>query len=87
MGGSGPRKEKIWMTFSGRIKIMVSSTSLGSLWDVDDDTISGQVADERIKRGLLNIFAVLDSGAEGNALLANVAQRVPLKSGAFSKSG
>ena len=43
-------------------------TVLGSLWDDDNDMILGQVADDRTKKGLLKISAVVDSGAEANAL-------------------
>ena len=43
-------------------------TVLGSLWDDDNDMILGQVADDRTKKGLVKISAVVDSGAEANAL-------------------
>ena len=41
---------------------------LGSLWDDENDTILGQVADDRTKKGVVKISAVVDSGAEANAL-------------------
>ena len=37
-------------------------TVLGSLWDDDNDMILGQVADDRTKKGLVKISAVVDSG-------------------------
>ena len=43
-------------------------TVLGSLWDGDNDMILGQVADDRTMKGTVRISAVVDSGAEANAL-------------------
>ena len=40
----------------------------GALWDDDSDMILGQVADDRTKKGMVKTFAVVDSGAEANAL-------------------
>ena len=37
-------------------------TVLGSLWDGDNDMILGQVADDRTKKGMVKISAVVDSG-------------------------
>ena len=54
-------------------------TVLGSLWDDDIDMILGQVADVRTRKGLVKIFALVDSGAEANALPENMMQWIPLK--------
>ena len=62
-------------------------TILGSLWDDDNDMISGQVADDRTKKGVVKISAVVDSGAEANALPENMMQWIPLKPSSTSKSG
>ena len=62
-------------------------TVLGSQWDDDNDMIMGQVADDRTKKGLVNISAVVDSGAEANALPENMMQWIPLKPSSASKSG
>ena len=51
-------------------------TVFGSLWDGDNDMILGQVADDRTRKGMVKIFAVVDSGAEANALPE---KRIPLK--------
>ena len=40
---------------------------LGSLWDGVKDVILGQVADDRTKKGMMKISAVVDSGAEAHA--------------------
>ena len=45
-----------------------SGMVLGSLWDGDNDMILEQVADDRTKKGMVKISAVVDSGAEANAL-------------------
>ena len=45
-----------------------SGTVLGSLWDNDNDVFLGQVADDRTRKGMVKISAVVDSGAEANAL-------------------
>ena len=47
---------------------------LGSLWDDDNDMILGQVADDRKRKGMEKISAVVDSGAEANALPKNMMQ-------------
>ena len=60
---------------------------LGSLWDDDNDMILGQVADDRTKKGLMKISAVVDSGAEANALPENMMQWILLKPSSASKSG
>ena len=62
-------------------------TVLGSLWDDDNDMILGQVADDRTEKGLVKISAVVDSGAEANALPENMMQWIPLKPSSASKSG
>ena len=62
-------------------------TVLGSLWDDDSDMILGQVADDRTKKGKVKISAVVDSGAEANALPENMMQWIPLKPSSASKSG
>ena len=49
--------------------------------------ILGQVDDERSKKGVLKISAVVDSGAEANALPENMMQWIPLKPSSASKSG
>ena len=46
----------------------------GSLWDDDKDMILGQVADDRTKKGMVKMSAVVDSGAEANALAENMKQ-------------
>ena len=56
-----------------------SGTVLGSLWDDDNDLILEQVADDRSKIGMVKIYAVVDSGAEANALPENMMQWIPLK--------
>ena len=61
-----------------------SGTVLGSLWDDDNDMILGQVADDRTRKGMVNISAV---GAEANALPENMMQWIPLKPSPASKSG
>ena len=50
----------------------VRGTLLGALWDDDNDMISEQVADDRTKKGMVKISAVVDSGAEANALPENM---------------
>ena len=60
---------------------------LGSLWDDDNDMILGQVADDRTKKGMVKISAVVDSGAEANAFPENMVQWIPLKPSSASKSG
>ena len=62
-------------------------TLLGSLWDDDNDMILGQVADDRTTKGMVKISAVVDSGAEANALPENMTQWIPLKPSSASKSG
>ena len=62
-------------------------TVLGSLWDDDNDMILGQVADDRTRKGMVKISAVVDSGAEANALPKNMMQWIPLKHSSASKSG
>ena len=62
-------------------------TVLGSLWDDDNDMILGQVADDRTRKGMVKISAVVDSGAEANALPENMMQWIPLKPSSASKSG
>ena len=39
----------------------------------------GQFADDRTKKGMEKISAVVDSGAEANAIPEKVTQRIPLK--------
>ena len=51
------------------------------------DMILGQVADDRTKRGMVKISAVVDSGAEANALPENMIQWILLKPSSASKSG
>ena len=46
-----------------------------------------QVADDRTKKGMVKISAVVDSGAEANALPENMIQWIPLKPSSASKSG
>ena len=46
-----------------------------------------QVADNRTKKGMVNISAVVDSGAEANALPENMMEWIPLKPSSASKSG
>ena len=46
----------------------------GSLWDDDNDMILEQVADDRTKKGMVKISAVVGSGAEANALPENMMQ-------------
>ena len=60
-------------------------TVLGSLWDDDNDMILVQVADDRTRKGMVKISAVVDSGAEANALPEM--QWIPLKPSSASKSG
>ena len=62
-------------------------TALGSLWGDDSDMILCKVADERTKKGMVKISAVVDSGTEANALPENMMQWIPLKPSAASKSG
>ena len=62
-------------------------TVLGFLWDDDNDMILGQVADDRTRKGMVKISAVVDSGAEANALPENMMQWIPLKPNSASKSG
>ena len=50
---------------------------LGSLLDDDKDMILGKVADDRSKKGTVNISAVVDSRAEANALPENMMQWIP----------
>ena len=64
-----------------------SGTVLGSLWDDENDMILGQVADDRTRKGMVRISAVVDSGAESNALPDNMMQWIPLKPSSASKSG
>ena len=64
-----------------------SGTVLGSLWDDDNDMILEPVADDRRKKGMVKISAVVDSGAEANALPENMMQWIPLKPSSASKSG
>ena len=54
-------------------------TVLGSLWDDDNDMFLGQVADDRNRKGMVKISAVVDSGAEANALPENMMQWIPLE--------
>ena len=62
-------------------------TVLGSLLDDDNDMILGQVADDRTKKGMVKISAVVDSGTEANALPENMVQWLPLKPSSAAKSG
>ena len=62
-------------------------TVRGSLWGDDNDMILGQVADDRTRKGMVKISAVVDSGAEANALPENMMQWIPLKPISASKSG
>ena len=55
--------------------------------DDDNDMILGQVAEDRTWKGMVKISAVVDSGAEANALPENVMQWIPLKPNSASKSG
>ena len=66
---------------------MGALTVLGALWDDDNDMILVQVADNRTKKGNVKISAVVDSGAEANALPANMMQWIPLKPSGASMSG
>ena len=59
---------------------------LGSLWDDDNDMILEQVADDRTEKGMVKISAVVDCGAEANALPENMMQWIPLKTSSASKS-
>ena len=47
--------------------------------DDDNDMILWHVVDDRTKKGLVKISAVVDSGAEANALPENMMQWIPLK--------
>ena len=49
--------------------------------------ILGQVADDRTRKGMVKISAVVDSGAEANALPENMMQWIPLKPSSASRSG
>ena len=49
--------------------------------------ILGQVADDRTRKGMVKISAVVDSGAEANALPENMMQWITLKPSSASKSG
>ena len=60
---------------------------LGSVWDDDNDMILWQVADDRTKKGMVKISAVVDCGAEANAFPENMVQSIPLKPSSGSKSG
>ena len=62
-------------------------TVLGSLCNDDNDMILGQVADDRTKKGMVDISAVVDSDAEANGLTGNMMQWIPLKPSSASKSG
>ena len=64
-----------------------SGTFLGSLWDDDNEMILEQVADDRSKKGMVKISAVVDSGAEANALPENMVQWIPLKPNSALKLG
>ena len=57
------------------------------LWGDDNDMILGQVADDRTKKGMVKISAVVDSGAEANALPEIMMQWIPRKPSSASKSG
>ena len=54
-------------------------TVVGSLWDNDNDMVLMQLADDRTKKGMVKISAVVDSGAEANALPEKMMQWIPLK--------
>ena len=54
---------------------------------LDNDMILGQVANDRTRKGMVKISAVVDSGAEANALPENMMQWTPLKPSSASKSG
>ena len=62
-------------------------TVLGSLWDDDNDMILEQVADDRTRKEMVKISAVVDSGEEANALPENMMQWISLKPSSASKSG
>ena len=62
-------------------------TVLGPPLDDDNDMILGQVADNRTKKGMVKISAVVDSGAAANALPENMMQWIPLEPSSASKSG
>ena len=64
-----------------------SGTVLGSLWDDDNDMILGQVVDDRTRHGMVKISAVVDSGAEANALPENMMQWILLMPSSASKRG
>ena len=49
--------------------------------------ILGQVADDRTRKGMVKISAVVDSGAEAHGLPENMMQWIPLKPSSASKSG
>ena len=61
-------------------------TFLGSLWDDENDMIMGQVADDRTRKAMVGVSAVVDSVAEANALPENMMQWIPLKPCSASKS-
>ena len=46
-----------------------------------------QVAGDRTRKGMVMISAVVDSGAEANALPENMMEWIPLKPSSASKSG
>ena len=48
--------------------------------------ILGQFADDRTGKGVVKISAVVDSGAEANALSENMVQWIPLKPSSASKT-
>ena len=64
-------------------------TVLGSLWDDDNGMILGKVlaTEPRQEQEALRISAVVDSGAEANALPENMLQWIPLKPSSTFKSG
>ena len=63
------RKSRIWQQcFRRRGCLDERGAVLGTLWDDDSDVILGQVADDRTKKEMVKTFAIVDSGAEANAL-------------------
>ena len=60
---------------------------LASLWDDDNNMMLEQVADDRTRKGIVKISAVVDSGEEANAHPENMMQWMPLQPSSAWKSG
>ena len=71
----------------GDPQISKSPAMLHAPWDDDNDMVLGKVADDRTKKEMVKISAVVDSGAEANVLPENMMQWIPLKPSSASKSG